>query len=171
MAPLPPNSTARFKVFYSNSGEQHVQEYRSAASPASFNSELEAIWDDVSPLMKLTTIDDVQWAASGSNVFNSVVMGITGNTYGSGAGSVDYIPLFISFIGRSSDGRRVRLYFFGAVLTGADFRIVAGENADVDAVINTLDTSSVVTIGGLAPVWKSYANAGYSAYWQRKVRA
>jgi len=172
MTALPVDNTPRYKVFYSGNGHQHTQEWRSHASPSAMSTILDGIWSEMSPLLYSTTIDDVQFAASGSNVFNSVTMAFTGNVYGSGSGSVSTVPYFISFIGRSSDGRRLRVYFYNVSALGVDYRFVTGENGDVDDTITALTAagSNLVTIGDLTPVWKSYANGGISAYWQRNVR-
>lgn len=172
MAPLPANNTPRYKVFYTNCGVQHTQEWRSPNSPAAMSVDLDVLWTAASPLLKATVIDEVQFCASGQNVFNSVAMDFVGETYGSGAGTVSYVPLYVDFVGRSTGGRRVRAAFFGAALDGADYRFVAGENADVDNVVGVLQSGDfgVTAIDGLTPIWKSYANAGYNAYWQRAVR-
>jgi len=172
MAPLPPESTPRYRVVYSGNGHQHTQEWRSHLSPSALNTLLEQLWTEMSPLLYSTTIDDVQFAADGSNIFNSVTMDIVGNVYGSGSGSVSTVPYFISYIGRSSDGRRLRVYFYNVNELGVDYRFGAGENANVDDTIADLIAagSDLVTIGDLTPVWKSYANGGISAYWQRNVR-
>lgn len=172
MAPLPVDSTARYKIIYTNSGKQHVQDIRYVGTLASFDSELAAVWSAMSAQLKATVIDDVQFAALGSNVFNSVASSLVSNTYGSGVGTVPYVGLFNSFIGRSSGGRRARIYFFGAVDTGTDYRYVAGENAAIDATVALLNAvgSGIVAIDNLKPVWKTYANGGYNAYWQRESR-
>jgi len=172
MAPLPPNSTPRYKVFYTNNDVQHVQQVRSHASPSTFGTTMDSIWTTIGAQLYETVIDDVQFCADGENVFNSVSTTLTGNTYGSGSGSAGSPATFIGFPGRSSDGRKVELLFFGVKTVGTDYRIIAGENVDVDATVELLQglTTFIVTIGDLAPVWKTYANAGYNAYWQRKLR-
>jgi len=172
MAPLPANSTPRYKVFYTNSGQQHVMDIRSHASPSALGTELDAFFTALSSLLTSTVIDDLQFAPDGSNVFNSVSSTFVGNTYGSGAGSDLVVASYINFIGRSSDGRRIRMAVFGTNSLAADFRFVTGENTDVDAAIALLQdpASTLVTIGDLKPVWKNYANAGFNAYWQRAQR-
>jgi len=172
MAPLPPESTPRYRVVYTGNGHQHTQEWRSHLSPSAMDTFLGGVWTDMDALLYDTVIDDVLFAADGSNIFNSVTMTITGANFGSGSGSVSTAPYFISYIGRSSDGRRLRVYWYNVNVLGVDYRFGAGENANVDATIADLIAagSDLVTIGDLAPVWKSYANGGVSAYWQRKVR-
>jgi hypothetical protein len=172
MAPLPPDSTPRFKVFYTNSGQQHTMNIRSHDSPSAFGLNVDDFLNALSGLLTATTIDEVQFAATGSNVFNPVTSGIEGNTYGSGAGSTLVRASYVDFIGRSTDGKRVRLAVFGTKDLGTDFRFVAGENADVDAAIVALSAGAnhFVTISDANPIWKSYANAGFNAYWQRAER-
>lgn len=172
MAPLPPESTPRYRVKYTGNGHQHTQEWRSHLSPSAMDTLLVQLWTEMSPLLYSTTIDDVLFAADGSNIFNSVTMGIVGDVYGSGSGSVSTVPYFISFIGRSSDGRRLRVYWYNVNVLGVDYRFGAGEQANIDDTISDLIAAGgdLVTIGDLAPVWKSYANGGVSAYWQRNVR-
>jgi hypothetical protein len=141
-------------------------------SPASFGVFITLLVDTLDPLMFASTIDDVEWAASGSNVFNPVVTGAEGHGYGTGAGTVTEIPEYIDFVGRTPGGKRVRAAFFGLGISAVDYRFQAGENADVDAAIAVLvgSSASLLGIDGLNPVWKSYANQGFNAYWQREVR-
>jgi len=145
---------------------------RSHDSPLAVGLNVDDLFTALSGKLFATIIDEVQFAVDGSNVFNTVVSGIEGNTYGSGAGIETNVPMFINFIGRSSDGRRVRVSVFGANSPGVDFRFVAGEDADVTAAIAALNAPANhwVTIGDLEPFWKSYANAGWNAYWQRATR-
>lgn len=172
MAPLPVTNTPRYKVFYTVNGVQHVQEWRSHLSPSAMSVDLVAFWTAIAALLYATVIDDVQFAASGSNIFNSVTMSFVGTSYGSGTGAIGTVPYFLSFVGRSSDSRRLRVYFYGVNGLGGDYRFVAGESTAVDNVIGALNAAGgdLKTIGDLTPVWKSYANAGASAYWQRNVR-
>lgn len=172
MAPLPVSNTPRYKVFYTNAGQQHVMDIRSSASPLAFGLNVDDFLTALGSLILATVIDDVQFAPSESSVFNTVAAGIVGNTYGSGAGSVTNKSTYLNFVGRSTGGRRVRLAVFGATGVGTDFRYIAGEDARVDAAIAALrvTANTFLTIDALRPVWKSYANAGFNAYWQRHIR-
>lgn len=173
MAPLPPDSTPRYKVFYVNVGVTHVMDIRSHASPGAFGAEVDALLTALGTLLLATLVTEVQFAADNSNVFNAVVTGIEGNTYGSGSGTVLNKSTYINFVGRSGDGRRVRLAVFGVADIGVDCRFLATENGFVDAAVAVLQggSNSFVTIGDLTPIWKSYANAGFNAYWQKAMRA
>lgn len=172
MAPLPANSTPRFKVFYTNAGQQHVMDIRSHDSPAAFGSNVNTVFNGLGSTVLQTTLDFVEFAADGSNVFNLVVTGFEGTVYGTGAGSLASPSQYVNFIGRSGDGRRVRLMVLGMASVPGDFRWSAGDSAAIDNVITSLNSAAnhFVTIGDIKPVWKSYANAGYNAYWQKQIR-
>lgn len=176
MAPLPVNGTPRFKVHYTSLGKSHVMDVRgsSALSPAGLGTAVDNLLIPLgsSSLIYTITINDVEFSASGSNVFNPVTTGIEGNTYGIMGGGTADIPRFLNFIGRSVDGRRVRLAVYSTVNVATDYRYLAGENAGVDAAIANLtaSTNAFRSISGQLTVWKSYANVGVSAYWQRKIR-
>jgi len=172
MAPLPPSNTARFKVFYTNCGKQHTLQVRSADSPLAVGLNIDDFFQALSIVLFSTVIDEVQFAASGSDIFNAITTGIEGNTYGSGAGSITSVPVYLDFVGRSSGGRRVRATVLGVTTIGTDYRFVAGESTVIDAAVAALQAPANhwLAIDGIEPVWKTYANAGYNAHWQRAVR-
>lgn len=173
MAPLNPNNTERYKVFYTNSGHQHTTQVRTdSVSPSSFGAEFDLLMQSISGDLTATVIDEVQFAASGSDIFNAVASGIEGNTYGSGAGDDRTASQYADFVGRSTGGRRVRLAIFGLVNTSLDNRFVAGESAAFDAAVALLNatTPQYLAIDGIKGVWKTYTNTGFNAHWQRAVR-
>jgi len=145
---------------------------RSHASPATIGIIVDQLFTALGTQVLATVIDQVTFAADGSNVFNLVTTGVEGNTYGSGTTDVSESGRFVSFIGRSSGGRRVRLYVFGFITVSHDFRFVAGEVTQVDDAIDVLQAagSTLVAIDDIQPIWKNYANAGYNAHWQKAVR-
>jgi hypothetical protein len=172
LPPLPSNNTARFKIFYTNVGHQHVTQVRGTSSPASLGSQFDVLMTALSPILYATTIDKVEFAASGSNIFNIVTSGIEGNTYGSGAGSVAVKPYFYGFIGRSTGGYRVRFDIFGATILGLDYRFQPGEDVNIDAavLVPQASASDWLAVDGVKPTWYSYVNGGVNAYYQRKNR-
>jgi hypothetical protein len=172
MAPLPPNNTDRFKVFYTNAGHQHVMDVRCADSDVDFAAQMDAFLTALSPKMLATTIDQVQLSLAGNNFFLPVATDLDGNTYGSGAGNAGSAASFISFGGRSSVARRVKITVFGVNDTGTDWRFSPGEDSAVDAAIAALQDfdNHFTAIDGSGVTWKNYANAGYNAYWQRQLR-
>jgi len=172
MAPLPPDSTPRFKVFYTGGLNDHDFQVRSHLSPAAIGVDIDAFLTALAARMHLITVNQVQFAASGSNVFNPVTTGIEGQSYSSGAAITQEAPNYIDFIGRSTGGKRTRITLFGVSGLGADFRWAAGEDSAVDAAIAVLIAagSDFRCIDDLAPVWKPYANAGVNAHWQKATR-
>lgn len=172
MAPLPPSNTPRFNVFYTNCGLQHSMQIRSHLSPSGVGTLVDGFFDILTGSLPATSIDEVQFAADGSDIFNAVTTGIEGNTYGGPAGTPAEGATFWSWIGRSSDGRRLRLYLFGVGGMGQDYRYQPGESATLSSARDYLVAagSDIVTIGDLVPVWKSYINAGVNAHLQRAIR-
>jgi hypothetical protein len=172
MAPLPPNNTARFRVHYTVIGNQHSMQIRSGVSPASLGSFINALYTNLGVDVFATVIDFVDWAPAGSDIFNPVTTGIEGNTYGSGAGATENIPWALTFIGRTSGGRRVRFAVFGYKSLSSNYRVTAGEQASIDGVITLLQSvgSGVVGIDNIAPVWKTYADVQVNDHWLKVVR-
>lgn len=172
MAPLPPDNTPRFRVHYTNLGVTHILDIRSNSSPAALGVQVDAFFSAVAPLIADTSIDVVEFAPSGSSVFNPVTTGIEGNHYGTFASPQEARAWYIGFVGRSSGGRRARLFVFGAGLLGTNYRWTPGENAAADSAVATLQAQSPgwQAIDGLVPVWKSYANAGVNDALVKKLR-
>lgn len=174
MAPLPPNSTERYKVFYTVGGIQHTQQIRTdGISPSALGASLTAYYTALGGTIYDTVIDQVQFAASGSNVFNAVSTGVEGDHFGSGEHSVPgENAYYYDFIGRSTGGRRTRFAQFGAKALGEDYRFASDEDDALDAALVFIDATpgTWLAIDGIAPVWKSYINAGVNAYWQRQIR-
>jgi len=172
VAPLSPDNTPRFKVSYTNMSRQHTAEFRSHESPSALGTHVDSLFTALMPLVATTVIDVVEYAPSGSNIFNPVTTGIEGNTYTGATAPAESKAWFVSFIGRTTGGRRCRLYIFGSSLLATDYRWLAGENAAVDDAIAVLQAWSpaLVAIDDLGVIWKSYANAGANAYLQKKIR-
>lgn len=175
MAPLDPTNTPRFKILYTVGAHDHASEVRGGTiSPATLGVELDDLYNFLADAGILFTlvVNEVQYAPSGSNIFNAVTTGIEGNSYGSGTPTTVQEPQYFDFVGRSAGGRRTRFSVFGANYLGGDFRVIAGENPGIDFCTALLNgsTGAWFAIDGLKAVWKSYANIGVNAYWQRKVR-
>jgi hypothetical protein len=82
--------------------------------------------------------------------------------------------LFVSFIGRSTGGRRSRIFVFNTALgPDNDYRSASGQNATITAAISALQAlaPSLVAVDDFPVIWKTYANQGYNAYYQRKRRS
>jgi hypothetical protein len=174
MSALPPSNTERFKVRYTNQTKQHACVVRThSVSPGAFGGDFDALMTALTSILPSTVIDLVEYAASGSNIFNPVTTGIEGNAYGSGGGAVIGAAEYLGFVGRSTGGHKARLYVFGInALASNDYRFVAGEVAAIDNAIGLLNAATTVylAIDGVKPTWKSYANAGVNAHWQKAIR-
>ena len=173
MAPLPPNSTPRFKVTYTVNGFEHDFQIRSHASPTALGGIVDAFLTAIQDSLYLLTIIDLQFAADGSNIFLPVDGGIAGNAYSIGSAPLQESMWFYGFQGRSAGGRKWHLDVFGARTLGTDYRLAPAENADVSAGVTSLQSAApnIIGIDDLAVTVYTYVNCGVNAHWQRAVRS
>jgi hypothetical protein len=175
VAPLPLDSTARYKFLYTTCGFDHTAQMRvgDGVSDADAATEFNAFITAAGGLFHASSLTGVLKAASGSNVFNPVVADWPVG-WGSTAGPADHTANFVDWVGRSLDGRRVRFSLFGCTFNSFNdsYRILAAEDAAVNDVVTVLNAAegTFVSINGFQPVWKQYADIGVNAYWRNKVR-
>lgn len=171
---LPSSNTARYKFFYHDTRHSHVTTVRAGGvhSPASVGAQFDVLMTALAPILVAETLDRVEFAPVGSNIFNPVTTGFEGHIYGTGAPSIIGATFFYGFVGRSSGGRKSRFMIFGATALGTDFRFSAGEDVNIDAAVLVPQASANAwfAIDGIKPTWYGYVNAGADAYWQRKSR-
>jgi|SRR5215217_645273 len=173
MAPLPEDSTARYRFDYTVNGEPHDFQIRASASPAAVGILAGDLLTTMAPELYALNVVSVSHAASGSGIFLPVTTGIEGNTYGTGTGAYEQKAWYVDFIGRSTAGRRWRLALFGIRTLAGDFRYLPGENATITsaiAVLNAAGVGELLAIDGADVVVYPYANAGVNAHWQRALR-
>lgn len=172
MAPLLPSNTPRFRFHYANGANQHTLQVRSHESPASIGARVHDFLTALGVAITEITMDFVDFAPAGSDIFNPVTTGIEGNSYGLGVPAVTQQVAAINFIGRTPGGRRVRYAVFGAASVATNYRFSAGENSLVDAAIAVLvaSGSQLRGIDDLTPVWKTYANVKPFDHWVEQVR-
>jgi len=175
MAALPPSNTVRYFLDYTVNGIEHTIQMRvgAGATDGGASSSFSAFLATLSPNFYLINVIGMRKANLGSDVTNPVTY--TGTTsFGSGTASDNLArAAFLSFVGRSTDGRRVRIFVYGTKITAeGDYRVDVSEAAEVDSAVFLLNSATGVflTISGLQPVWKAYANEGVNAYWQRRSR-
>lgn len=175
MAPLPPSNTKRYFLDYQVTGIPHTLQMRCASSVNAadarngFNNFLAAI---TSAIYEITVVG-MRVAEQGSNVTNPVAISPAIPLYGSGAQPQGDRPNFIGWVGRSSGGRRARVFLFGySGFDPPDYRLQPGESGSADAVVAILNATPLLwwAVDGLKPVYKTYTNYGYNAFWQRKNR-
>lgn len=172
MAALPASNTARFRFHYTTVGENHTVQFRSASSPAVMGILFQQLLTALGASIFVVTVNTVDWAPSGSDIFNPVTTGIEGTSYGVGAGATFNAPWAVTFVGRTSGGRRVRAAIFGMSTIAGNYRFAPGESAQVDAAINVLQGagSNIVGIDGVVPVWYDYANVQVNDHWVKIIR-
>jgi len=176
MAPLPPESTKRFYYSYANAVNPHVLVLRvpDAATTAEADALIDALLTDIGGSFPASTITAVEVSASGSNARFPIASDRLGDTFGSGSGSIEQDAIAIGFVGRSSGGRRARLFMFGwGGGFSTNFRVQSTESAGVAAAINDLNAAvgDILAIDGLDITWKSYANVKPNDHWVKAGRS
>lgn len=175
MAPLPPNSTARYFLDYETCGFDHtlIMRAHGTRDDEAAVEMIVSILDAIHDLIFEYNILGWRYQADVSDVSEELTW--TGaTTYGGSAGVAYQTAQYIDFVGRSADGRRVRAAFFGTTFSeqGNDYRVSPTEQPAVGDVIGILSSSDpyFVTVSSEIPSWKNYANCGVNAYWRNKVR-
>lgn len=177
MAPLPSNTTGVVFLDYNTCDEPHTVQCRYGASSDANGAMtvLDAFLTALSPVLNLVTIVGARERVAGGNV--SLPLTWLGSaTYGSGAGPHNESAYYYDFVGRSADGRRVRMAMFGAGGDhdgiGEDFRFSVADSSDIAAAFAVLAAAGAdcVSISGLPVSWHPYANGGVNAYWRNRIR-
>jgi hypothetical protein len=176
MAPLPPSSTVRYFLDYEGVMGKHTMQFR-AEQGFTDAQVITGITNFLNPLLSIihqsVVFNSLRKAAAGSNISNPVTWSlITGNS--ATALTPPNYPRFISFIGRSFNNRRCRIYLYGTTVTITDdYRLNFSESSAVQAAVDFLNSAAApfAAIDGFHPVWKAYANQGYNSYHERKRRA
>lgn len=175
MAPLPDNLTDRYWLDYEGVYGKHslMARFPALTSGSEAEAAMIALADACAPFLSTsTTITGLRRSDAGTDVSFPVdwvpVQGL--NTTPT---SQDQAPEFISFVGRSIDGVRVRYYLIGAPHNpDPNYRILRSESELVDDFLNVIENElyPFCTASGFIPVMNNYANLGYNAYFQRKRR-
>lgn len=175
MAPIDPKNTARLFVDYADGDTRHTVILRpqtgvSIATLATWFNDW--LTDNAGLFLERVSFDGAREAAQNSNVTNPIAWTTVDGTNPSSP-KTDGKPWFLSFVGRSAQGHRTRISFFGSAYgDDSNYRITAAENTGVaDAVADLNDLQAKLgDITGSKAVWKDYINLGYNAYWQRQAR-
>lgn len=176
LTPLPEDNTARLFVNYTHDTEEHEVQFR-LLSPFTQSDLVDWVrgWLIANAVLFGSDVNfsSADWAALGSSVRNPVSWA---SILGTGTPSTSPVRLSRSgsFVGRSPDGRKVRLFFYGMVY-GPDstYRVYATEDGLLANAINGLNAlnSRVGTISGSAPIFKNYLNLRNNSYWQSELRS
>ena len=175
MTPLPENNTPTLFIRYSSRGQMHDAQVRlpSGATSASATIAAGVMIAVMKPLLfPSDVIYGARFRQAGSDV--SLPLPISAQAgMAPGTPDDDRMPNFVSWTGRSADGRDVKFTLFTAAVSldqqgWRDLTPSAGEQAVLLAL--TDDDVDARTISGQQPVWNAYVNYGASAYYQRKAR-
>lgn len=175
MAPLPPESTARVYVDYTVAGNNHT--FISRFSPSGDISTTVAHMADFvnafGTAVYLSALVGIRASNAGSNVTFPVSETFP-DTWGSVDVAGDETANYYDLIGRSVDGRKVRVALFGAKnqVVADKFRLPTSLGVPWSDVLDVLNSSfpSFCTISGQAPTWHPYINLGMNAHWRNKLR-
>jgi len=172
MTALAPSNTPRFRVHYAAVGQNHTVQFRSNQSPAAFGSFYNAFASAIAAAIVPQSIDFIDFAPTGSDIFNPVTTGIEGNVYGTSPVQPEFAAWTLSYVGRTSGARRNRVTIFGVNSLGSNYRFSAAESAVVDAgqAILVANPSFCLAIDGLTTVWHAYANAGVNDHFIKLLR-
>lgn len=175
MAPLPPNNTDVYFVDYEGSMGERTFQVRAVggSDEAAVVVQIRNFIETLRPALYTSTVfTGCRKRDVGTNVSYPLSWTPIAGTAAGTLAQADY-PRYIDFVGRSRDGRRVKITLFGTNLAiSADYRLTEGENASILAAVQFLTSgaNSFVTISGMSPLWERYANQGFNAYYQQEQR-
>lgn len=175
MAPVNPNTALRLKAHYSGPLGTHTMLFHGlpGTTPVVMADAVRAIIQDLTTLQwNGTSWDSAQVAAAGSNFFFPISW--TPITVASvlNPQANDTVGEYLEFGGRSTTGRRTKIYLFEQVLgITPDMRYSTTENEGVNDIIAALNSNEAIgAIDGTAVTWYGYANYGINDYWQKRAR-
>lgn len=180
MAPLPYNNTSILRVLYAHTdfGEREML-FR--ARPGVTSGDLVETVSDfiqvgIAPLWSSdVTVTGGTWQEAGADFSLPIAVPAIAGENG-GVVTATNVPRFASVNGRGiTTGREYKVgFYFGVFAIDTNYRYTLGENPQMDTLINAFGILSasleVCTIGGDQMQRRTYANVGYNAYWQRKLR-
>ena len=177
MAPLPPNSTSRCWVKYSDGVNEHELMSRFDSNVLSVSDALQFsgdFFEAISDSLYLITIIEARWAEEGSNISLPVTWPAE-PTYGDSTMPTVRAPLELRWVGRDQNGKRTSFSVWGGDFSVPDnYRIISsGANLPNLGVIqiNTASAAgAMLTISGLRPTMKNYVNVNYNSYWETEAR-
>lgn len=175
LPPLPANNTDVVWLKYTSGGTTHEMQYRVASSTtqADIITGATALANALKAWMHTgDSFVGLRHRDSGSTVsFPLAFTAIAGTA--SVTWDVEEEAKFMSVVGRSLAGYRVKMTFFTVVLVDSNaFRLARTGGSFADAFLDAVDAMSpaAVAIDGQAVVWNQYANVGYNSYWERQLR-
>lgn len=175
MAPLPPSNTQRWKYTYENAVNEHSVTFRTnaGATLGDVDAVAHQLFSVIGAGCSAFTVTGLEFADAGSDIFDPITgSSEVGDSFGSGTAIKQYDATAITFVGRAAGGRRARISLFGWKSDLSEFRLTAGESADVTSFVGTLNgvDSPIVAINAVGPVWHAYADIKANDHWVDKAR-
>lgn len=183
MAPLPENNTVRLMIDYTSAGIVHTLMLRFGDSIGSADAATTAaaLCADLAPFVNAGDSFFRARYSDHDSDFSLPIFWTTIPGTSTGAGfEEDPESAFVSVVGRSNAGRRVRWELFTVAKISTDWpldnRYSAGESTNADDIIAafvaaTEDATAPVRAIDKAPVnVYDYLNIAKNGYWQRKQR-
>ena len=174
MAPLSPDNTVRWFLKYNVNNHIHTVTVRSDATvdPGTFAEEMGTFIEAIEPALYSTQFVALERSGVGSSV--RVPVGWSGPMeWGTDSGNEKDAPQFISFTGKSVDGRRFRLEMFGRIgEANANFRVLEIDSTVVANALLALETTEpmFLTISNAGPIFNRYMNQSISQHWIGELR-
>jgi len=177
VTPLPPSNTERWFLDYTVMDVEHVFIMRAAdvLPDADATEAFDTILTILAPNLITLIPVGLRHAAAGSDLTFPASMTGLAASYGAETETPINIPLQSTFTGRSPDGRKARVGFFGwAGQNDASWRYTTAEDAVVAAAVSSLNSLSgsgrFVSISGAAVTYHPYMNVGYNDHWVKEAR-
>lgn len=186
MADFADEFTSRFKIAYQANGKRHEMKFRygrvATVPPQNVTDNVQDFLSALAPRM----VSDWAILDTSYSIFDTTFyipfqsdLSVT-PTSGQGA-EVGLSPNNWNFQGLTALGHRASVYVYGMVFETLDnqpggannFRLLAGENANVLAALTALDVLRAFITGAdneQVIAWKRYANLNVNSYYQRKAR-
>lgn len=175
MAPLPQSNTERWWLIYANNNTEHRMGIRTAdgQNNVGISAVFQGFMTQINSIALSTTVLGLERALKGSNVripfpYTGTVPGGTGTQV-----DTDRRARFLTFTGRSQDGRKQKVFWFGVQdITEGDYRVDTSESVAIANVVTHLSGAVNVywSISGLPVTWHAYANIGYHDHWIKQYR-
>lgn len=175
MSVTPRTTQDRVKLHYHTNSHNHVMllHFVNGITPSLAAGRCTALANILKTyLTTLGGFDRVEMATAGSNVFNDIAFTPVAGT-NTNAPEVNGRAQFLSFVGRTPQGKRVRLFFYtDLTIADASYRCTPAELSIVGSILTELrnNVNPIVAVDGGTPVWKDYANLGWSKYWTTRDR-
>lgn len=175
MAPLPPNSTARWKYTYQNAIASHSVSFRllDGSTTADADAIMSAMMTFFDDHVAESTVTSLEFADVGSDIFNLVGDStLVGETFGATVANLTNNAVGATFIGRGFDGRRARMTIFGWKDAQSEYRVTTAEDTDLIPLIALLNNVATpnISISGGALVFKPYIDIKPNDHWVNDAR-